>query len=75
MIKDHPRRITAGWTYLRFHGQNYGGSYSAEQLRSEAKWIKKQLAGGNDVYAFFNNDAHGHAVTNAADLRRYVLGR
>jgi uncharacterized protein YecE (DUF72 family) len=74
MIKDHPRRITAGWTYLRFHGQNYGGSYTAEQLRGEAKWIKKQLADGIDVYSFFNNDAHGHAVTNAADLRRYVFG-
>jgi uncharacterized protein YecE (DUF72 family) len=74
MIKDHPRRITADWTYLRFHGQRYSGSYTPEQLRAEAQWIKQQLADGKDLYAYFNNDAQGHAVTNAADLRRYVLG-
>jgi uncharacterized protein YecE (DUF72 family) len=72
IIKDHPRRITADWVYLRFHGRNYGGSYTAEQLKAEAKWIKRQAADAKDVYVYFNNDLHGHAVTNAADLRRYV---
>jgi uncharacterized protein YecE (DUF72 family) len=74
MIKDHPRRITADWTYLRFHGRNYSGCYTPEQLQAEAKWIERQVAGAKDVYAYFNNDLHGHAVTNAADLRRYVDG-
>jgi uncharacterized protein YecE (DUF72 family) len=74
MIKDHPRRITADWTYLRFHGRNYSGSYAPEQLQAEAKWIDRQVAAAKDVYAYFNNDLHGHAVTNAADLRRYVHG-
>jgi uncharacterized protein YecE (DUF72 family) len=74
MIKDHPRRVTADWAYLRFHGQHYGGSYTPEQLQAEAQWIKNQLAGAKDVYAYFNNDAQGHAVTNAADLKRYVYG-
>ena len=74
MIKNHPRRITADWVYLRFHGQHYSGSYTAQQLEAEANWIREQLANGRDVYAYFNNDAQGHAVTNAADLRGYVTG-
>ena len=36
LIPDHPRRITADWVYLRFHGIAYGGSYSASALRQEA---------------------------------------
>ncbi|HKI47680.1 MAG TPA: DUF72 domain-containing protein [Desulfobacteria bacterium] len=39
-----------------------------------ARWILKQLAAGQDVYAYFNNDAEGHAVRNAASLKRYVVG-
>jgi uncharacterized protein YecE (DUF72 family) len=72
MIPDHPRLLTAGWTYLRFHGNHYGGSYPHEKLAGEAKWIGKQLASGADVFAYFNNDAQGHAVANAADLKRLV---
>lgn len=34
MIPDHPRIITAGWTYFRFHGKNYQGSYSDAQLEN-----------------------------------------
>jgi hypothetical protein len=36
--------------------------------------MRRQLAGGNDVFAYFNNDAQGFAVKNAGDLRRYVIG-
>jgi uncharacterized protein YecE (DUF72 family) len=72
MITDHPRRVTADWVYLRYHGQHYSGSYTSAQLRSEAKWIRQQLSQAKDVYAYFNNDAQGHAVTNAADLKRYL---
>ena len=74
MIDDHPRLVTAGWVYLRFHGEHYSGSYSSEKLRAEARWIKQQLAGGKDVFAYFNNDAQGYAVKNAVALRSYVLG-
>jgi uncharacterized protein YecE (DUF72 family) len=72
MIQDHPRRITADWVYLRFHGDHYGGSYTSEQLRSEARWIKQQLVEGRDVFAYFNNDAQGYAVKNAAELKRHI---
>ncbi|MFB3907452.1 MAG: DUF72 domain-containing protein [Candidatus Eisenbacteria bacterium] len=73
MIPNHPRIRTADWFYLRFHGDRYAGSYSPQKLSSAARWIARRLEEGCDVYAYFNNDVHGHAVHNAADLRRYVL--
>ena len=49
-------------------------SYPSEKLRGESRWIKQQLAGGKDVFVYFNNDAHGYAVENAVELRGYVAG-
>lgn len=72
MITDHPRRITADWVYLRFHGDRYSGSYTPAALKIQAAWIEQQLDDGKDVFAYFNNDIGGHAVRNAIDLRRYV---
>lgn len=74
IIDGHPRLLTADWTYLRFHGDNYNREYSSRQLTAQARWIKRQLADGTEVFVYFNNDAHAHAVKNAADLRRYVRG-
>jgi uncharacterized protein YecE (DUF72 family) len=71
MIEDHPRLVTAGWIYLRFHGERYGGSYPSEKLRIEARWIKQQLADGKDIFAYFNNDAQEYAVDNAVELQRH----
>ncbi|RKZ34660.1 DUF72 domain-containing protein [bacterium] len=59
--------ITADFTYIRFHGAKrmYYSSYSEKELRPFAKFAKQQLKQGIDVFAFFNNDAQGHAVDNA----------
>ncbi len=73
MIDDHPRRMTADWVYLRFHGDHYTGSYTSQALKAQAKWIKQQLGDGKDVFAYFNNDAEGYAVRNAPELKQYVL--
>lgn len=73
MIDDHPRRITADWIYLRFHGDHYSGSYTSQALKVQAKWIKQRLGDGKDIFAYFNNDAEGCAIRNAAELRRYVI--
>ncbi len=75
MIADHPREITADWVYLRFHGdggEGNWGDYPHQALSASARRIAGYLADGLDVWAFFNNDAHGYAVHNAMDLRRYV---
>lgn len=73
-IEDHPREITADWVYMRFHGtgSDYGGGYSAHFLSTEARRIHDDLEAGRDVYVYFNNDAHGHAVHDAQALLRYV---
>jgi len=79
MLRRHAREGTADWVYLRFHGtadaMPYGGNYSPQALSATARRVKKHLAMGRDVYAYFNNDAEGHAVRDALRLRRYVLGQ
>jgi uncharacterized protein YecE (DUF72 family) len=65
-------RATAPWVYLRLHGPDrdhlYGGSYSEDDLRWWAGRIGEWRGAGHDVYAYFNNDGHGHAVRNATRL-------
>ncbi len=73
MIDDHPQIRTADWTYLRFHGDHYHGSYSPQALSGAARRIKKFLSHNMDVYVYFNNDAEGYAVQNALDLKRFAL--
>jgi uncharacterized protein YecE (DUF72 family) len=72
LLESHPVLLTADWTYLRFHGRRYGGSYSSQALSGQARRIRRWRRRGHDVYAYFNNDVGGHAPRNAADLRRYV---
>jgi uncharacterized protein YecE (DUF72 family) len=73
LIRNHPRTRTADWVYLRYHGdRNHAGRYSAQFLSEEARKIGIDLAKGLDVFAYFNNDVHGHALENAAALKRQV---
>lgn len=72
----YPRRdeVTADFVYLRFHGRTelFASKYTDGELAEEAERIRRYLCGGLDVYAYFNNDALGHAVTNARTLERLV---
>lgn len=72
LLPEHPRELTADWTYLRYHGRHYAGSYQSSFLRAEALRIAALLERGCAVYAYFNNDAEGWAVRNALDLRRLI---
>jgi uncharacterized protein YecE (DUF72 family) len=69
---DTPIEITANFTYIRFHGAHYSGSYSAEDLREWAEKIKKWRRTLKDIYVYFNNDIGGHAITNAKELKELV---
>ena len=60
--------VTTDFTYIRFHGVAYGGSYSRAQLRPWATWIIQQRARQTGVLTYFNNDVDGHAVENARTL-------
>lgn len=68
------RERVGPFVYVRFHGATakYGGGYTEERLRGWAEWLDAQRADGCDVYAYFNNDADGHAPRDAATLRRLL---
>ena len=70
LIPNHPKVVTTNWTYLRFHGKNYSGSYSEEKLDEIAGDIAGHVAQNRDVFVYFNNDLGGHAVRNALSLKK-----
>ena len=69
-------RATAPFVYVRMHGPDrehlYAGSYGEADLRWWADRIGEWSAGARDVFVYFNNDGHGHAVRDAEGLRRLV---
>lgn len=68
------REITADFIYIRFHGNKalYSSSYSDIELKIWAKEIKKWQKNGLDIYAYFNNDAKGYAISNALTLSSFL---
>lgn len=70
-----PAWVTAPFAYLRFHGpgrKKYHGRYPSEHLRRWADRIAGFRSRGLEVYAYFNNDVRGYAVTNARELRELL---
>jgi uncharacterized protein YecE (DUF72 family) len=62
-------RLTAPWTYIRFHGGNHGIGYTEQELRWWAEYLRRTLDQGADAYVYFNNDPEGHALRDAIRLR------
>jgi uncharacterized protein YecE (DUF72 family) len=64
-----PVAVTSPVAYFRFHGvgKAYHGAYSDAAL---GRWADEMLRlnGVDEVWAFFNNDADGHAPANALSL-------
>ena len=69
-------RATAPFVYVRLHGPDahhlYAGSYPLEDLQWWADRLHEWDAAGTDVFVYFNNDGHGHAVRNALALRQLL---
>ncbi|HXH52867.1 MAG TPA: DUF72 domain-containing protein [Sphingomicrobium sp.] len=68
-------RIAVGpVAYVRFHGTEgkYWGRYSDEALLPWAGWMIAEARAGRPVWAYFNNDIHGHAIHDAQTLRSMV---
>ena len=70
LLEGHPWIRTTDWVYVRFHGPHalearYQGRYGPRRLEAAAQALSGWLSEGCDVYAYFNNDYHGHAVTDA----------
>jgi uncharacterized protein YecE (DUF72 family) len=73
---DMPGLETERWAagpvaYVRFHGGvgKYWGRYSDERLQGWTDWIAAQAHEGRNVWCYFNNDIHGHAIDDALTLR------
>ncbi|RYF86453.1 MAG: DUF72 domain-containing protein [Chitinophagaceae bacterium] len=62
--------VTAKNIYVRFHGPAdlYASPYSNEMLKAYAKKFSGWVAEGHEVWAYFNNDIHAHAVRDAQRL-------
>lgn len=62
--------VTAKNIYIRFHGPKelYASSYSNEMLNEFAKKFKKWIKEGHELWVYFNNDIHGHAIADAQRL-------
>jgi len=68
-VERCPAVATAGFAYVRFHGvPTYAGRYDKRTLRKWSRRMEDWIGDGLDVYAYFNNDAAGHAVENAKEL-------
>jgi uncharacterized protein YecE (DUF72 family) len=71
-------RILVGpFVYVRFHHgtKKYGGRYSDARLDDWAGWLSEHATEGLDVFAYFNNDAGGHAPRDAVRLRQRMQRR
>jgi len=76
---DMPDLKTERWAagpiaYVRFHGGvgKYWGRYTDEALLAWTDWIVAEAEAGRDVWCYFNNDIHGHAIHDALTLRGMV---
>jgi uncharacterized protein YecE (DUF72 family) len=69
-----PVRTTSQVVYVRLHGAQtlHASCYSETELCWWASQIAEALAGGHEVYVYFNNDAFGYAVQNARRLTEMV---
>jgi uncharacterized protein YecE (DUF72 family) len=67
-------RLTAPWTYLRFHAGQHGIGFSPEELQDWAGRIHGFVSQGAAVYVYFNNDPDGHVLRNAASLEVLLAG-
>ena len=66
-------RATAPFVYVRLHGPDHAAPLRRVVPRRRPPLVgrpHRRVAGqGRDVFAYFNNDGHGHAVHNALALR------
>jgi uncharacterized protein YecE (DUF72 family) len=75
VISDSPRWPTdivktADFVYIRFHGKPhlFASKYEERELERYAEEIKKLKP--KTIFAYFNNDAEGHAVEDALEFQK-----
>ncbi len=67
-----PRWKTADFVYIRMHGKGllYSGAYDENDIKELADYIRSEES--DEFFVYFNNDAHGHAVRNALQLKELL---
>ncbi|MBV9349757.1 MAG: DUF72 domain-containing protein [Patescibacteria group bacterium] len=67
--------ILTNFVYVRFHGPSEWAAsrYGSSRLAPWAARIREWSEKGIEVYVYFNNDIHGHAIHDARTLKRLVL--
>lgn len=65
-------RLTARWTYIRFHGGRWSTGFGNDELQEWADHIRAFQRDGADIYAYFNNDPEGHALRDASRLSQLL---
>lgn len=65
---------TSDFMYFRFHGpkEMFASGYTDAELRHWANTMRAFLNRRSDVYAYFNNDAGGHAPRDAQALSQLL---
>jgi uncharacterized protein YecE (DUF72 family) len=72
-VMEENLTVTADFVYVRFHGTaSYHGAYTHPALEPWAEFLREQVRQGRDGYAYFNNDAEGHAPRDAERLTRML---
>lgn len=66
----------ASFVYLRRHGPtgNYQDSYSEQDIREDARHIRRWLEENRMVFIYYNNDAEANAVRDAGRLQGTLEG-
>lgn len=62
--------MRSGWGVRAGRTHKYHGRYDGRRLAPVARRLRAWLDDGVDVFAYFNNDYEGHAVTDAEWLGR-----
>ena len=72
-LADSPRRTqpawrTANWGFVRFHegAGPHAPGYERAVLERWVERVREMWPAGDDVYVYFNNDAFGYAIRDAA---------
>jgi uncharacterized protein YecE (DUF72 family) len=70
-----PQIVTGDIIYIRFHGSTgrYEGNYSKSALQNWAKWLKEHTKQVQTIFAYFNNDIHANAISNAKTLKELLV--
>jgi uncharacterized protein YecE (DUF72 family) len=58
--------------YLRFHAGAAGPGFTDAELAFWAEWLTREAKADGASYAYFNNDAEGHAIADARRLREML---